>query len=528
MAQIKLHIDYNNNVWTTNFVHQFVVQINSVNYIDYIYAVKNTPASYADVQKGATLTETVSNIKARIDAVTTSLGLTAKVLCEQVGTNLTITIGEEGDTVDACFFYTDTHTGDETLYPSCYIGGTWLQAELSIEVVTEPGEILPTENITTISTPEQITFCNSPININLEQAGILSATVYLFIWNGDLEQSLGVPTVTLFKEKVSANDNYIHLEISDYLRSFLVAPPNALNTSQPNFVYNELSNPTITGQGCFWQIVADVTTATETTRYNYESNFCTLGYKWNYEQTLFNPINIESGGSLGFLENYTKYYNSKIHNYISQNFDLTKPIDEATSANIILVNNVTIPAGFTKCSQQPYLIVYLNKVGLFEMFTPYGKVAVSGKIESETSNRSYRNPAYVDNSFMHSEIRTISESIQQYTINTGLLRPDMVAQVEEIIHSPKVYLIEFKGDLNLVSTVGVTIDNTYITIDDLNTTIDGLSVTENYVEFFKTHRQIPVTVVNSDFERKVRLNNKNAIDFNIQFKETNSKINNIR
>jgi len=162
------------------------------------------------------------------------------------------------------------------------------------------------------------------------------------------------------------------------------------------------------------------------------------------------------------------------------------------------------------------------------MFTPYGKVSITEKVESDTSNRSFRNPAYVDNSFMHSEIRTINEVIQQYTINTGLLRPDMVAQVEEIIYSPKVYLIEFKGDLNLTPTTGITIDSTYITIDDMNVTIDGAGVTGKYLAFFKTHRQIPVTVVNSDFERKVRLNNKNAIDFNIQFKETNSKINNIR
>jgi hypothetical protein len=253
-----------------------------------------------------------------------------------------------------------------------------------------------------------------------------------------------------------------------------------------------------------------------------------LGYKWNYEQNLFNPINISTGGSLGFAGSYNKYYNPRIHNYIAQNFDLTKSLETATSANVISVTDVTPPAGYLRCSQENYLIVYLNKVGLFEMFTPHGKVSVTSKIESETSNRSFRNPTYVDNNFMHSEIRNVNSVIQSYAINTGLLRPDMVAQVEELIYSPKVYLIEFKGDLNITTTEGVTIDNTYITIDDLNTSIDGLSVTDEYLAYFKTHRQIPVTVTNSDFERKVRLNNRNAIDFTINFKETNSKINNIR
>lgn len=381
---------------------------------------------------------------------------------------------------------------------------------------------------TAILTPQQITFCNSPININLEYAGILSAYVYLYIWNGSLNQTLTTPNVTLFKNRVSADDDYVHFEISDYIRSFLVAPPNASNTSQPNFVYNELANPTITGQGCFWQIVADVTTASGTTRYNFNTNFATLGYKWNYEQNLFNPININTGGSLGFAGSYNKYYNPRIHNYIAQNFDLTKSLETATSTNVISVTDVTPPAGYLRCSQENYLIVYLNKVGLFEMFTPHGKVSVTSKIESETSNRSFRNPTYVDNNFMHSEIRNVNSVIQSYAINTGLLRPDMVAQVEELIYSPKVYLIEFKGDLNITTTEGITIDNTYITIDDLNTSIDGLSVTDEYLAYFKTHRQIPVTVTNSDFERKVRLNNRNAIDFTINFKETNSKINNIR
>jgi hypothetical protein len=381
---------------------------------------------------------------------------------------------------------------------------------------------------TIINTPEQISFANSPININLEQAGILSAYVYLYIWNGALNQTLTTPTVTFYKSKVSANDTYIHFEISDYIRSFLVAPPNALNTSQPNFVYNELSNPTITGQGCFWQIVADVTTSLGTTQYNYTSNFATLGYKWNYEQNLFNPINIDKGGSLGFSNTYNKYYNPRIHNYIEQAFNLSNTLEDATSENMITVTDVVPPTAYLRCSQENYLIVYLNKVGLFEMFTPHGKVSVTSKIESETTNRSFRNPAYVDNSFMHSEVRNITSVVQSYAINTGLLRPEMVAQVEEIIYSPKVYIIEFKGDLNLTTTEGITIDNTYITIDDLNTTIDGLSVTDEYLAFFKSHRQTPVTVTNSDFERKVRLNNRNAIDFTINFKETNSKINNIR
>jgi hypothetical protein len=33
------------------------------------------------------------------------------------------------------------------------------------------------------------------------------------------------------------------------VKAFLINPPNAPNTSQPEFAYNELTNPAITGQG---------------------------------------------------------------------------------------------------------------------------------------------------------------------------------------------------------------------------------------------------------------------------------------
>ena len=104
----------------------------------------------------------------------------------------------------------------------------------------------------------------------------------------------------------------------------------------------------------------------------------------------------------------------------------------------------------------------------------------------------------------------------------------MVAQVEEIVYSPKVYLILFKGDVHTTTTVGITIDNNYITIDSLNTTIDGLSVGEEYLSFFKTQKQIPVIVTNSDMQRKTRVNDKKDINYNLIFERTTNKINDIR
>ncbi len=117
---------------------------------------------------------------------------------------------------------------------------------------------------------------------------------------------------------------------------------------------------------------------------------------------------------------------------------------------------------------------------------------------------------------------------QSYSINTGALSEDMNSTIEQIIYSPKIYLIKFKGDRQTTNTIGITIDNTYITVDDTTITIDSATVTQNGNGFFKTHQQIPVTVTDTDFGRKTRMNDKNAIDYTINFEETTSKILNVR
>jgi hypothetical protein len=56
-----------------------------------------------------------------------------------------------------------------------------------------------------------------------------------------------------------------------------------------------------------------------------------------------------------------------------------------------------------------------------------------------------------------SKLRELSEVVQSYSI-TGALTEDMNSTIEQIIYSPKVYLIKFKSDKQITSTVGLTID----------------------------------------------------------------------
>jgi hypothetical protein len=167
-------------------------------------------------------------------------------------------------------------------------------------------------------------------------------------------------------------------------------------------------------------------------------------------------------------------------------------------------------------------------LGLWETFTPHGKKTASVKVNRTISNISHRDPSQVDNTFIHSKQITSIDAEQSYIINTGSLDENMTSIIEELIYSPIVYLINFKGDLELVTTVGITIDNAIVSIDNTNISIDSQSITTEAIGFFKTHQQIPVVITDEDFTRKTRLNDRIAIDYNLKLDETNNKINNIR
>jgi hypothetical protein len=157
-----------------------------------------------------------------------------------------------------------------------------------------------------------------------------------------------------------------------------------------------------------------------------------------------------------------------------------------------------------------------------------GKVTLSNKKSMTTNNVNYRDPSRVDNSYFHSKITDNFDIEQSIIINTGSLSEEMVDLVEEIVYSPKIYLIKFKGDLQTTSTVGITIDDTFVTIDNLNITIDSESVTQESLGVYKTHRQIPVILTDTDFQILNRVNDKNKIDYNLKFEVTTNRILDIR
>lgn len=387
---------------------------------------------------------------------------------------------------------------------------------------TEPATIpenppLPIDQRTAINNASKIKFCNSPIFIR--ETGCERVLINLYVWTGALNAVVNVPIATLDKSKVSINDSYISIEISDLIKPYI----------DPKFAYNRAALPAITTQGVFVQaqILKFDAEGNFTTTYT-PSFFVTLGYLWNYEQNLVGSNGVQNYGADGFLRVVNKYYNPQISNYFEQTFNFSLNVATANTENIILYNPITPPAGFTRCSLDPCLIVFLNKLGLWESFTPFGKFTASTKIERTDSNISHRDPSQVDNTFIHSKLLNNIEVLQSYNINTGSLTEEMNSIIEELIYSPKVYLIKFKGDVETSTTVGITIDSTLVTIDSTEITIDSQTITAEYLGQLKTHQQIPVVVVDSDYQRKTRVNDKINIDYNIRFEETNNKINSIR
>jgi hypothetical protein len=391
---------------------------------------------------------------------------------------------------------------------------------------------------TIIDSSDKIKFCNSPIHIRQQAITlgnqIKSVTHFIWIWNTNQNKVLGDSTYTIKKELVSETDTYISVNIGDLIKSWLVSPENARNTNQPQFAWNPYSLPAQTGQGVFYQLISEVLEQVPVTNNIIKQTivsptyFATLGYRWNYEQNSSSTNGTTPYKSDPFGKTILRKYNQSIDNYFLNSFNLGQSISACTSGNMIVQTKVTPPANQKYCNQDNYLIVFLNKLGLWDNLTPFGKTIISTKIDTSVSNRMFRDPSYIDNSQVHSSLRDNINIKQTYTINTGHIDETAIQLVEELIYSPKVYLIRFNGDKLTQTISGLTVDNTYVTVDNTNITVDNQTVTSQSIGYFTTFQQIPVVVTGEDFTKKTRLNDKINIEYTIRFDETNNKILSVR
>jgi hypothetical protein len=371
-----------------------------------------------------------------------------------------------------------------------------------------------------IETEDQIYLCGSPIHIAVsnssQDTSIVKAEIELYIWSGQLNNPPSLPNYILESNKVSQNDTYISFQIAEKLEAEI---------DNTRFAWVQGSNfPEVRGEGVFWQIKKIITNTNGTEIIEGVTNFTTRGYRYDFEQVGNIPNKQQPYLGLKPID-YNRYYTDKIK-YVRRSFDFTQSLANCTSENIIKKEFINP----TECKAQlgeRFLIVYLNRWGLFDYFTPYGKVTNPISIDSEDGTKLYRNPNAINNSIIHHKRRLINEVALKYVINTGGLHENMVEQVEEVMYSPLIYLVKFTGETFTTERIGLTVDSTTISVDSTEITVDAITITVDDVGLFSEFQQIPVINANKSFDIKTRLTDKGKINYDLEF-ESGNRINNLK
>ena len=104
----------------------------------------------------------------------------------------------------------------------------------------------------------------------------------------------------------------------------------------------------------------------------------------------------------------------------------------------------------------------------------------------------------------------------------------MTEEDEVVIYLPMLYLLEFTWETYTIIHEGLTVDTTEVTVDDTTYTVDNDTVTTEDIGYFSTFKQIPVTCQTDSFTKKTRLNDKQKINYDLNFESTTGRINNLR
>lgn len=144
----RLKLEYTSNDWTTNFVHQLYVNVDTFSPVNLIYAVVDTPSNPIQVAKGVNISATIDNIKVKLDADILASGIADYVYTEKDGNILYIYFGTALVNATACAFFMGSYDAADVIFTpeggfACAMAGTYAQATLSTEdlVVIPPIDI---------------------------------------------------------------------------------------------------------------------------------------------------------------------------------------------------------------------------------------------------------------------------------------------------------------------------------------------------------------------------------------------------
>lgn len=383
---------------------------------------------------------------------------------------------------------------------------------------------LATPILTNIDSKAKIFFAESPIHFNfqnqLTDSSIQKVTVEVYIWRGFQTADLPVTPTVVFNniKKISPHDNYIAIELHNEIKAFITS--SNLNKNNPQWAYNTTEKATTAGEGVYFHIVYKVDSESVKQLGTY---FATTGYRYSFEQ--------KGGMYTTFTDSETFRRYAKNIRYDNCTINLTTVAATSQSGTGVngMINQVDVtPALRETQTGVPCLIAYVNRLGLWDTFTPFGKFVESIETKRDEYSNSFRNPLNVNSQIQHLQQTGSAKGVRKFQINTGLLDERNNYQIREIIQSSKVYLVIFDGSRIFTSvTIGLTVDSTQVTADNTTITADATTVTINDLGNYSSFTQIPVKNLTKDFVKKTKLNDKSSISYTLEFEEVNNFINDI-
>ena len=377
--------------------------------------------------------------------------------------------------------------------------------------------------LTNIDSKAKIFLAQSPVHFNLQNElgnnSLQSATIEVYIWRGFQQADLPLSPNIVFNniKKISPQDTYIAIELHNEIKAFITS--SNLNKNNPQWAYNTTSVPTTAGEGVYFHIVYKVDNESVKQLGTY---FATTGYRYNFEQ---------KGGaytSYDDVETLRKYAFGI--NYDKSTINRTTQVATSQSGTGVngMINQQSLnPTARNKQTGVSCLIAYVNRLGLWDTFTPFGKFVESIETKRDEFSSSFRDPLNVNSQIQHLKQTGAPRGVRKFQVNTGLIDENNNYQVREILQSSKVYLVIFGDDVYQSIQTGITVDSTVVTVDNTTITVDSDVVTEANLGFYSKFTQIPVKNATTNFLKKTRLNDKSSISYNLEFEETNNFINSV-
>lgn len=382
---------------------------------------------------------------------------------------------------------------------------------------------LATPTLTNIDSKAKIFFAESPIHFNFQNeagsASIQSVSVEVYIWRGRQQADLPTTPSIVFNnvKKISPQDNYIALEFHNEIKSFIAS--SNFNQNNPQWAYNATNPATSAGEGVYFHITykADNESVKQLGTY-----FATYGYRYSFEQ--------KGGMYTTFTdpETFRKFAKSIVYTKYSFNLNtLVASSQSGAGPNGVILQEEVNPTTRNTQTGVPCLIAYVNRVGIWDTFTPFGKFVETVPTKRDEFASSFRNPLSINSQTQHLKQNGSPKGFRKFQINTGLIDEKNNYQVQEMIQSHKIYLVIFGNDVFQQVQTGITVDSTTVTADNTTITADSDVVTSANLGFYSKFVQIPVRILTNDFMRKTRLNDKSSISYTLELEETNNFINDI-